>query len=94
MDKGARAARLADLLRDYLATWIHEDYPGRLVTVSDIQLSSNKQQATVWLSSFDQSGYQAAVEISTRSARYQHLLHTKLDRRAIPLLHFVVEPLA
>ena len=91
MDKGAKAARLVDLLRDYLANWLQQDYPGRLISVSDIQLSPNGQRATVWLSSFDEAGWKSIQDALRNSGRYQHRLHTAMSRRFIPELRFVAD---
>ena len=91
MDKGAKAARLADLLRDYLAGWLKRDYPGRLISVSDIQMSPNGQRATVWLSAFDAPAHEALEDALRHAGRYQHLLHSALDRRFVPELRFVAD---
>lgn len=91
MDKGAKAARLADLLRDHLALWLRRDYPGRLISVSDIQMSPNGQRATVWLSAFDSKAIEALEDVIRHAPKYQHLMHSALDRRFVPELKFVAD---
>lgn len=91
MDKGARAARLVDLLRDYLASWLQQDYPGRILSVSDIQLSPNGQRATIWLSAFDAPAVLALEDVISHAGRYQHRLHGAMSRRFVPEIRFVAD---
>ena len=88
MDKGAKAARLADHLRDYLAAWIQKDFPGCLVSVSQVQLSTNLKQAIVWLEIFNQDKDVLMRKIEKRQPEYQHQLYHLLQRFSVPSIQF------
>jgi ribosome-binding factor A len=88
MDKGAKAAQLADQIRDYLAAWIRKDFPGCLVSVAQVQLSTNLQQATVWLEVFGDDQGSILPKVRKYQAEYQRRLYQNLRRFAIPTIHF------
>ena len=88
MDKGAKAVRLADQIRDHLAAWIIKDFPGCLVSVVQVQLSENLQRATVWIEAFDEPAKDAFNRIRKQDRKYQAQLYRELGRRAIPAISF------
>ena len=88
MDKGAKAAQLSDHIRDYLAAWIQRDFPGRLVSVAQVQLSPNLQRATVWVECFNVDPKVLLKELKPKTAGYQHKLTQHMEKRVIPLIRF------
>lgn len=89
MEKGAKAAKLADQIRDYLAAWIREDFPGCLVSVAHVQLSTNLQQATIWIEGFTANTGAVVRDLQKEQRRYQQRLYRALDKRAIPAIRFM-----
>ena len=90
MNKGAKAAQLADQIRDHLAAWIRKDFPGCLVSVTQVQLSMNLQQATVWLECFDEASKKYVPKIQQRQGEYQRELYRHMRRFALPTIHFAL----
>lgn len=88
MDKGAKAVRLADQIRDLVAAWILKDVPGCFVSVVQVQLSENLQRATVWLEAFDQPAKAAIGRIKRLTPQYQARLYREMGRRNIPTISF------
>ena len=91
MDRASRAARLADQIRDYLAAWLNQDFPGSLVSVSSVQLSVNGQYATVWLTFLGTAVNTPIKDIVRKRPYYQSKLRHSLNRAAVPLISFGVE---
>lgn len=91
MDKGAKAAQLADQIRDYLAAWIRKDFPGCLVSVLHVQLSPNLQQATIWIEVFSGDATRILRDLESHRSEYQKRLYTTLQRFAVPTIRFALD---
>ena len=83
-----RAAQLADAIRDTIAGWLHADYPGSILTVSDVTLTPDNRTATVWILALTDRDRSALKRISRDGARYTHRLRHALTRRNVPELTF------
>lgn len=92
MDRSSRAARLADQIRDYLALWLNRDFPGALVSVGSVQLSTSGHQATVWLRFLATTERSPLKNIVQKTSYYQFQLRQSLNRAAVPAISFRLEP--
>jgi ribosome-binding factor A len=92
MDKGARAARMADQIRDYIAIWSHEEYSGYIFSITQVTLTPDKGKATVWVEVSDSSQQAAVFAMLRRNAgRFQHRLHKALGKQSGPVLEFELD---
>lgn len=91
-DPGIRAAQLADQMRDYLAEWIARDFPGYLISVSQVTLRADLHVANVWLTFFSVADEVAVLAAIRRHARqYQRDLGARVSRHRLPRLTFYLE---
>ena len=88
MPNSTRAAQLADLIRDLLATWIHTDFPGYFVSVTGVTLSPDLQRATAWLHAARPEDKPVLLAVRNRARQYNQRLHHSVKRRALPLVDF------
>ena len=92
MDKSVKAAQLADQIRDYLALWIVRDFPGLIITVSQVTLTPDLRGATIWVSPLNSTNIPEVLKkLSLKEGRYTHLLHRAMSRHLIPTLHFKLD---
>jgi ribosome-binding factor A len=84
-----RAAQLADGIRDFLAKEIARDFTGYLITVSQVTLSPDLLDATVWVTTFRAEDKRKVLQkLRTASRGYQRNLHKQLRRHTSPRLRF------
>jgi ribosome-binding factor A len=86
-----RLERVAELLRQQLAIMIEETFPDEvgMVTVTDITLSSDIKNATVYISCFDKKSEVRVLEIlNDKTKDFQRVLGRQLRMRYTPKLNF------
>lgn len=84
-----RAAQLADGIRDFLAKEIARDFAGSLITIMQVTLSPDLQEATIWVTTYNQEDRGRILQKLRAAGReYQRKLHKTLRRHSIPRLVF------
>lgn len=84
-----RAAQLADGIRDFLAKEIARDFTGSLITIMQVTLSPDLQEATVWITTYNQEDRAKTLQkLRSAGREYQRKLHKTLRRHSIPRLIF------
>ena len=89
MVKAIKAAKLADQLRDYLASWAIPDLPGYLFSITQVTLTPDLQRAIVWVDVLDASR-QATImkKLNEKAHSYQKRLHATFQRQIVPKIVF------
>ena len=89
MVKEIKSAQLADQIRDYLAQWTARDYPGWFVSVSQVTLRPDLQEAIVWITVLEEEGGHPILEmLRQQTGAYQKQLNRSIKRRFVPKLIF------
>ena len=91
MPNTVRAVQLADLIRDFVATWIQRDFPGSFVSVTDTTLSMDLRIATVWLHPARNEDVATYHKIVKRTNHYASQLQRSIARRFVPALKFSLD---
>ena len=90
MEKGIKAARLADQIRDYLATWTRRDFPGYFFTITQVTLKPDLTMATIWIEVIDPSQLETLLhKLKRKEVPYKHELARTLNRRSSLQLQFL-----
>lgn len=92
-----RVQKVAELLKQQLAIMVKEtiecgaDELG-IVTVTDVQVSSDIKKATVFISCLDKTGEREVLKRLTAKTRdFQHFLGRKLEMKFTPKLEFKID---
>lgn len=87
-----RMAKVNELLRQELSIMIHEKQGGAagLITVTDVETTSDLQLATVHISVLNADAKDAQVRLQEQARYFQQQLAGKLRMKFIPKLAFVV----
>jgi ribosome-binding factor A len=87
-----KANKLADQIRDYLSDWTLKDMVGSFFSITQVTLSTDLQEATVWiecLNTLDQTKIFARLQ--KNRSKYQHNLSLALARRSSPKIIFKID---
>jgi ribosome-binding factor A len=89
MDKGIKAARIADQIRDYMAQWTRQDMPQTLFSITQVTLTPDLGKAIIWVEAYKTEETEKLVAaLRKKGPYYQHRLITTLKKRAVPELVF------
>lgn len=92
MVKAIKAAQLADQIRDYLATWASQDFPGALFAITQVTLTPDLRQATIWVDVLiPDSEKKIIAELNKKRNSYRHKLAQTFQRRSVPILTFSLD---
>lgn len=90
MDRSIKAAQLADQIRDYLAAWTAQDFPGARFSLTEVTLTPDLLKATVWVESFDPEVLRTTLpKLAQKANTYRGRLYQSLQRRGVPFLSFL-----
>lgn len=89
--KGIKAARLADQIRDYLATWTHQDFPQSFLSITQVTLEPDYSRATAWVELLNPTDKTAFQKLIKRQGEYQAKLYRALGKISCPRLVFKLD---
>ena len=93
MDKGIQAARLADQIRDYVATWARQDLPGYLFSFTNVTVNATKSHAILWFEVLNPDQMGTIVrKLEENLPTYQRKLSVQLGKRSCPRLKLAPDP--
>lgn len=89
-NKGVKAAQLADHIRDLAAVFLLRELSGApLVTITQVNLTPDLQQATIWFRVFPvEQLAKTTTRLNRLAPKLQHEISQKMQRRFVPKLRF------
>ncbi|MEI6477893.1 MAG: ribosome-binding factor A [bacterium] len=92
MDRSTRAARLADQIRDYLASWSQQDHPGYIFSLTQVTLTPDRSRATVWVQVSQPDQRDTVLAFLRKDAsNYHRKLLKALAKQNAPLLTYKLD---
>ena len=92
MVKAIKAAQLADQLRDYIASWSIQDLAGYLFSITQVTLSPDLFNATVWVDVLNPADEKKILRLlNLRLTTYQRKLRQSLQRQVVPKIYFKLD---
>ena len=89
MEKGIKAARIVDQVRDYIAEWTHEDLVGYIFSITQVTLSTDMRLATAWVEVYDEKDQQKVLNfLKKNQGKYQRQLNSKAGKLAMLKVQF------
>jgi ribosome-binding factor A len=90
--KSIKAAQLADLIRDLIASYIQKEVHGSIITVSSVTMNPDLQRATAWVRVFpSENSHQMLKQLRNSLGKYQTLLKNDLARKNMPKLYLELD---
>jgi len=87
MVKAIKAAKLADQIRDYVAAWIVSDLQGTFCSITQVTLSPDLRQATLWVSFlYPDQAPKGMRQLASLLPTYRHRLSQQMQRKILPTL--------
>ncbi len=92
MVEAIKAARFADQIRDYVASWSSQDLPGYFFSLTAVTLNPSGTHAVIWVDCYDLNQSKTILSrLSEKAGHYKRRLHQTMQKQHIPDLSFRID---